>query len=349
MRVGAALIAVGTAMAMTPAAHAASVTLTSPPNGATYYTGGSSAASVPVSATRDLSGCTNGPNSFWSVPFMRDGAPAGGPSSTDNTTLSQSVLVQPGNYTARANSTCGGASMLYSATHSFRVVAGNPPAISDRDLDGVTDPNDECPDIPGVKSNNGCPVLDPPTPPKRDDDKVPDAKDECDTKDGPAWHDGCPVKVPRSLARKPQLRARKSALCTLAKLRAEARGRGPAFKGGGAQVARLKRCYARGVNGVADGWPLLTFWSSAKFKPRFEVYPPELRPQNAPPITRVALKARKGFNVYAVKKEKSDRAVFLPVFSILTAESTPTNTGGRLQVGVIFPAKGSSGYKRIKL
>ena len=156
------------------------------------------------------------------------------------------------------------------------------------------------------------------------------------------------MKVPKALARKPQLRARTSSWCSLSKLRAEARRGGPEFKGG-RQVARLKRCYARGVPGVPNGWPLISFWSSAKFKPAFEVYPPELRPQNAPPITRVALRAKKGFNVYAVKKETTESPVFLPVFSILTAESTPTNTGGRLQVGVIFPAKGSSGYKRIKL
>lgn len=117
------LVALGAA----PAAHAASVTLTSPPNGAIYYTGGAVAATVPVSATRDLSGCANGPNTYWSVPFMRDGAPAGGANSTNNTTLSATVLAQPGNYTARANSTCGGASTLFSATHSFRVVSGSPP------------------------------------------------------------------------------------------------------------------------------------------------------------------------------------------------------------------------------
>ena len=49
------LVALLVALGAAPvAAHAASVTLTSPPNGATYYTDGAVAANVPVSATRDL-------------------------------------------------------------------------------------------------------------------------------------------------------------------------------------------------------------------------------------------------------------------------------------------------------
>lgn len=92
---------------------------------------------------------------------------------------------------------------------------------------------------------------------------------------------------------------------------------------------------------------MISLWSSERFRPAFEVYPPELRPQNAPPITRVSLNATEGFNVFAVQKEVSEGPVFLPVLSILTAESTPTNTGARLQVGVIFPPRGSSRYRRI--
>ncbi len=127
MRGRVVLAAVLGSVVVVPAAHAASVTLTSPPNGAVYYTGGAVAAKVPVSATRDLSGCTNGPSTYWSVPFLRDGAPAGGANSTNEGALSATVLVQPGNYTARANSPCGGAPTLFSATHSFRVVSGTAP------------------------------------------------------------------------------------------------------------------------------------------------------------------------------------------------------------------------------
>ena len=187
--------------------------------------------------------------------------------------------------------------------------------------------------------------------PKPDGDKVPPAKDKCDDEKGPVWTDGCEPAVPRAPKRKAELKARTraSTRCSLRSLRADSKNRAPGMEPG-ARVARLRRCYAKGVPGVPDGWPLISFWSNARFKPGFEVFPPELRPQNAPPITKVRLRAKRGFNVYAVKKEKTDAAVFLPVFSILTGEGTPTNTGGRLQVGVIFPGKGRIGaYRRISL
>ncbi|MGR6088153.1 MAG: PorP/SprF family type IX secretion system membrane protein [Arcticibacter sp.] len=57
---------------------------------------------------------------------------------------------------------------------------------SDRDKDGVVDSKDQCPDIAGVKENNGCPVAD------RDKDGVADALDQCPDVAGPMSNFGCP-------------------------------------------------------------------------------------------------------------------------------------------------------------
>lgn len=57
----------------------------------------------------------------------------------------------------------------------------------DTDGDGVIDDEDACPTIPGPAENNGCPYgLD------TDKDGVPDSEDECPTVPGPPENDGCP-------------------------------------------------------------------------------------------------------------------------------------------------------------
>lgn len=87
----------------------------------------------------------------------------------------------------------------------------------DRDGDGVPDDEDRCPDVPGLKSLQGCPghdrdgdgvpdeedrCPDQPGPkelegcPDRDGDGVPDIDDKCPDQPGPAQNDGCPVEAP---------------------------------------------------------------------------------------------------------------------------------------------------------
>lgn len=65
---------------------------------------------------------------------------------------------------------------------------------TDSDGDGVPDYLDRCPDIPGPKENNGCPIVD------RDGDGIADDKDKCpdepETYNGYMDDDGCPDIVP---------------------------------------------------------------------------------------------------------------------------------------------------------
>ena len=54
----------------------------------------------------------------------------------------------------------------------------------DADGDGVSDKQDECPDVPGLKEFNGCPDT--------DGDGIPDTKDRCPEEAGTAEMNGCP-------------------------------------------------------------------------------------------------------------------------------------------------------------
>lgn len=54
----------------------------------------------------------------------------------------------------------------------------------DRDKDGIIDPEDKCPDVPGKKEFQGCPDT--------DNDGTEDAKDRCPNVAGPAKFEGCP-------------------------------------------------------------------------------------------------------------------------------------------------------------
>jgi outer membrane protein OmpA-like peptidoglycan-associated protein len=55
----------------------------------------------------------------------------------------------------------------------------------DADGDGVYDPDDQCPNEPGPKENNGCPA-------DADKDGVPDPVDKCPNDPGPKENEGCP-------------------------------------------------------------------------------------------------------------------------------------------------------------
>ncbi|MBK5270689.1 MAG: outer membrane beta-barrel protein, partial [Bacteroidia bacterium] len=57
----------------------------------------------------------------------------------------------------------------------------------DRDGDGIYDKDDKCPDVPGVKEYDGCPV------PDTDGDGINDLEDKCPTVKGVKEYMGCPI------------------------------------------------------------------------------------------------------------------------------------------------------------
>ncbi|MCA9712866.1 MAG: thrombospondin type 3 repeat-containing protein, partial [Myxococcales bacterium] len=59
-----------------------------------------------------------------------------------------------------------------------------PPPVLDTDGDGILDPDDACPTVPGVPSAKGCP--------DRDGDTIPDDTDACPDTPGPVELKGCP-------------------------------------------------------------------------------------------------------------------------------------------------------------
>jgi outer membrane protein OmpA-like peptidoglycan-associated protein len=62
-----------------------------------------------------------------------------------------------------------------------------PPPPADTDGDGIIDPNDKCPTVPGVAKYQGCPV------PDTDGDGINDDNDKCPTVKGLAKYEGCPI------------------------------------------------------------------------------------------------------------------------------------------------------------
>jgi OmpA-OmpF porin, OOP family len=67
------------------------------------------------------------------------------------------------------------------------VVAPVVAAPVDTDKDGINDPEDKCPTVPGVAKYQGCPV------PDTDKDGINDELDKCPTVAGVAKYEGCPV------------------------------------------------------------------------------------------------------------------------------------------------------------
>jgi outer membrane protein OmpA-like peptidoglycan-associated protein len=57
-------------------------------------------------------------------------------------------------------------------------------AVNDRDGDGIEDPLDQCPDVPGLAIFKGCP--------DSDGDGIPDIEDRCPVIKGLAKYNGCP-------------------------------------------------------------------------------------------------------------------------------------------------------------
>jgi outer membrane protein OmpA-like peptidoglycan-associated protein len=62
-----------------------------------------------------------------------------------------------------------------------------PPPPADTDGDGILDPVDKCPTVPGVPKYDGCPV------PDTDKDGINDDNDKCPTVPGLAKYQGCPI------------------------------------------------------------------------------------------------------------------------------------------------------------
>lgn len=70
------------------------------------------------------------------------------------------------------------------------------PAENDRDYDGIPDNKDDCPDEPGPRSNNGCPIAKDSLSTNNNDidqDGIPDSEDDCPNTFGVADNNGCPV------------------------------------------------------------------------------------------------------------------------------------------------------------
>jgi outer membrane protein OmpA-like peptidoglycan-associated protein len=61
------------------------------------------------------------------------------------------------------------------------------PVVVDTDGDGIADPADKCPTVPGIAKYDGCPV------PDTDKDGINDENDKCPTVPGLAKYQGCPI------------------------------------------------------------------------------------------------------------------------------------------------------------
>jgi outer membrane protein OmpA-like peptidoglycan-associated protein len=67
------------------------------------------------------------------------------------------------------------------------VVAPVVPVVIDTDNDGIADPADKCPTVPGLAKYDGCPI------PDTDKDGINDEEDKCPTVAGLAKYKGCPI------------------------------------------------------------------------------------------------------------------------------------------------------------
>ena len=93
-----------------------------------------------------------------------------------------------------AASSCGQNPHL-TETDPVSAAALAPPTVAsagDADGDGVIDPMDQCRDIPGPASNQGCPVENLVPELDSDQDGLVDSKDDCVNLAGPVENGGCP-------------------------------------------------------------------------------------------------------------------------------------------------------------
>jgi outer membrane protein OmpA-like peptidoglycan-associated protein len=68
-----------------------------------------------------------------------------------------------------------------------KVAPPPPPPPADTDKDGIIDPEDKCPTVPGLAKYQGCPI------PDTDKDGINDEQDKCPTVPGLAKYQGCPI------------------------------------------------------------------------------------------------------------------------------------------------------------
>ena len=68
-----------------------------------------------------------------------------------------------------------------------KVAPPPPPPPADTDKDGIIDPEDKCPTVPGLAKYQGCPI------PDTDKDGINDEEDKCPTVPGLARYQGCPI------------------------------------------------------------------------------------------------------------------------------------------------------------
>ena len=68
-----------------------------------------------------------------------------------------------------------------------KVAPPPPPPPADTDKDGIIDPEDKCPTLPGLAKYQGCPI------PDTDKDGINDEQDKCPTVPGLAKYQGCPI------------------------------------------------------------------------------------------------------------------------------------------------------------
>jgi hypothetical protein len=79
-------------------------------------------------------------------------------------------------------------STLFPEMHSLLEICSRDPSPCDRDGDGLTGRDDECPDDPGTRDRHGCPAA----PMDQDGDGVLDRYDRCPTQPGDPANLGCP-------------------------------------------------------------------------------------------------------------------------------------------------------------
>ncbi|MBN1528504.1 MAG: hypothetical protein JW895_05555 [Thermoleophilaceae bacterium] len=123
------LLAVAGSLAVPSIASAASATLSSPPDGATYYAGSSFPwrVEIPHSASFDRGGCEMGTKVGG---IQRRTLPSGGFASEGGTlagTFTNTAVLDPGDYQFRAWLDCGGPEYIYSAVRTIHVREGNAP------------------------------------------------------------------------------------------------------------------------------------------------------------------------------------------------------------------------------
>jgi hypothetical protein len=136
-----------TLLALSPAAaSAASVTLSSPADGAVFYGPGAVIDAAPLIASRDVSGCANPPNAFWRV-YRIDSTGSTLPvaQSTEATINIQRLwLFSPGVYRIYGEFLCaqsnGTTTPIRSDTHTITIVSGNPPPPGGGGGGGGSDP-----------------------------------------------------------------------------------------------------------------------------------------------------------------------------------------------------------------